>query len=136
MRGVYLACPGCDGPMSAVTIADAGLTVPVCELCRGVWFDWFDGEASGLALGFDTHAVATPPTRPAGRCPRDGDQLVEQPYLDAGPEVGRCPTCMGLFAPRAKIAALQAFHSRIPARAPEPIERTSLLARLWHAFVE
>ena len=59
--------------------------------------------------------------------------MVERPYLDAGPVVERCPTCLGLFARREQVAELAAFHERIPVDAPEPIVwvscARSLLAR-------
>jgi hypothetical protein len=48
--------------------------------------------------------------------------------------VQRCPTCLGLFAPRSQIEPLQHFHERMPEKDREPIERSSLLSRLWHAF--
>lgn len=72
--------------------------------------------------------------RPDAACPRDGTHLISQPYLGAGPRVARCPSCLGLFARRSQIGDLQKFHERLPEEAPEPIERTSLLARIWHAF--
>jgi hypothetical protein len=104
-----------------------------CESCLGVWFDWFDGEMSALAqklpvLDGGAHA------RAGGQCPRDGAILMPHPYLDAGPRVDRCPECLGLFATRAQVRALAEFHDHIPEESPEPIERASLLARLWHAF--
>jgi len=68
-------------------------------------------------------------------CPRDGTPLEPHAYLDVGPTVQRCPTCLGLFAPRAQIEPLQRFHERMPSMPHEPIERSSLLSRLWHAFV-
>lgn len=113
---------------------DAEVTVDRCESCHGVWFDWFDGETSGLAQKLVTIAVAAPSGHRGGACPRDGAALEAHPYLDAGPPVERCPTCLGLFAGRPQIAALQKFHERMPENSPEPIERTSLLSRLWHAF--
>lgn len=120
--------------MADFALAPAEITVDVCQVCRGVWFDWFDGETSALAKYLDTMTVRAPTGGPIGRCPRDGGALSEHAYLDAGPKVQRCETCLGLFAPRAQIAALQGFHRTMPERSPEPIERTSLLARLWHAF--
>jgi Zn-finger nucleic acid-binding protein len=121
--------------MSEMRLADVNVAVDVCGVCRGVWFDWFDGETSALARHLDTEAVTAPPSVPGG-CPRDGSVLETRPYLDTGPPVHRCPTCLGLFAPRAQIAALQAFHEGMPQTKHEPIERTSLLQRLWHAFVD
>jgi Transcription factor zinc-finger len=120
--------------MSELRLAEIDVTVDVCEVCRGVWFDWFDGETSALAEHLDTETVDAPPSV-VGHCPRDGSALESRAYLDAGPPVHRCPTCLGLFAARAQIAALQAFHQRMPLTTHEPIERTSLLQRLWHAFV-
>ena len=62
--------------------------------------------------------------------------MVERPYLDAGPVVARCPTCLGLFARRALVAELAAFHERIPVDPPEPIVWVSWLERFWHAFIK
>lgn len=118
--------------MSEVRL-ESDITVDVCVACRGVWFDWFDGETSALATQLDTDAIHAP-SSVAGPCPRDGTALETHPYLDAGPIVQRCPTCLGLFAPRSQIGALQRFHERMPDKAQEPIERSSLLSRLWHAF--
>jgi hypothetical protein len=135
VRGEYLLCPACRGRLLAVTLDQVDATVHVCDGCRAVWFDWFDGESSALAQHLDTHAPTAPAVRAGeGACPRDGATLVEQPYLDAGPRVWRCQTCLGLFAPRERIAALQAFHARMPDGAHEPIVHRSLLARLWNAF--
>jgi Zn-finger nucleic acid-binding protein len=135
VRGGYLVCPGCGGAMQPYDLGgDDGVVVSRCQECQGVWFDWFDGETSRLAHGMEQLAGQhIPEMRPGGSCPRDGVVLEGHPYLDAGPKVARCPQCLGLFAGRSQLAALADFHERIPA-SPEPIERTSLLARLWYAF--
>jgi Zn-finger nucleic acid-binding protein len=110
------------------------LEVERCQTCLGVWFDWFDGETSALAHALPHAEVDARASRRGGSCPRDGAQLHTQPYLDVGPRVDRCPECLGLFAGRAQLAQLADFHTRMPEASPEPIERTSLLARLWYAF--
>jgi Zn-finger nucleic acid-binding protein len=119
--------------MAEILVEDR-LTVDRCLGCHGVWFDWFKGETSAIATQLRRVVAAMPRARSGGSCPRDGARLVEQPYLDAGPRVDRCPTCMGLFASDDQVDALRAFHERMPESSPEPIERTSLLQRLWHAF--
>jgi hypothetical protein len=122
LRGTCMTCPGCGGPMVELEIAldrDGAadpIVVEVCESCRGVWFDWFDGEISALACYLEPVDVSAPRGRAGGACPRDGAQLVDEPYLDQGPLVGRCPTCYGLFVRRDRIPALQEFHSRMPDR--------------------
>ena len=131
-RGAILACPACAGAMVETKLDEVGVTIDVCRDCRGVWFDWFDGEVSSLARHLDTDP-GQPRTLATPRCPRDGQGLEPQAYLGSGPRVWRCQGCLGLFAARDQIAALQDFHHVMPNTA-EPIERTSLLARLWHAF--
>lgn len=110
-----------------------------CTSCHAIWLDWWRGEASGLARNVPPLGVGSPGA-PAGRrggaCPRDGTALVERPYLDSGPVVERCPTCLGLFARRELVAPLAAFHERIPVDAPEPILWVSWLERFWHAFIK
>ncbi len=134
-RGAFLVCPACAGPMLEVRVGEEQAAVDVCETCRGVWFDWFDGETSDLARSIPTVDGSAPVGKKNGACPRDGAPLETHAYLDSGPEVERCPTCLGLFAPRARIPQLRAFHQRMPeTKAPDPVRRESLLARLWHAF--
>jgi Zn-finger nucleic acid-binding protein len=115
-------------------LALEGTDAQRCQSCFGAWFDWFDGETSGLAQRVPVLGEGAPQSHSGGVCPRDGVRLEQHPYLDAGPPVDRCPECLGLFAGRPQIAALAEFHERMPEKSPEPIERTSLLARLWHAF--
>jgi Zn-finger nucleic acid-binding protein len=131
-RGSYLVCPGCGGPMSALDVS--ATTVQRCESCHGAWFDWFDGETSGLARRMPVLDGDAPRSRSGGACPRDGEKLEPLEYLDGGPSVDRCPHCLGLFAGRAQLQALAEFHEHMPEDSPEPILRASLLARLWHAF--
>jgi hypothetical protein len=107
-----------------------------CGSCHGIWVDWWRGEASGIARRVPPRPGQAPVGQRGGACPRDGTTLVERPYLDSGPVVERCPTCLGLFARRAQVAPLAAFHERIPVEAPEPIVWMSWLSRFWHAFVK
>jgi len=109
-------------------------TVQRCQSCHGAWFDWFDGETSGLAHRMPVLGGDAPRSRSGGACPRDGGRLESLEYLDGGPPVDRCPLCLGLFAGRAQLQALAEFHEHMPEDSPEPILRASLLARLWHAF--
>jgi hypothetical protein len=133
-RGAVLACPACDGQLVETQLDEAGVHVDVCRACLGVWFDWFDGEVASLSRHLGAAVTRTEGLRPDAACPRDGAHLISQPYLETGPRVARCPSCLGLFALRSQIADLQRFHDRLPEAPPEPIERTSLLARIWHAF--
>lgn len=107
--------------------------IQLCESCHGAWFEWFDGETSGLAQRVPILDGDAPRARSGGICPRDGARLETQPYLDGGPAVDRCIDCLGLFAGRAQLAELAAFHEHMP-EGSGPIVRGSLLARLWHAF--
>ena len=113
-----------------------GVRYHECEACFGIWVDWWSGEPSGVARLVPVLDPGGPVGKRGGACPRDGDALVLRPYLDAGPVVERCPTCLGLFAPRARVAALAAFHERIPFDPPELIHFPSLFTRFWHAFIK
>jgi Zn-finger nucleic acid-binding protein len=134
-RGAFLTCPACQGPMREreIEVDEERVAIDACESCSGVWFDWWDGESSALALALPPAEPRGPRGRSGGRCPRDGATLFEHPYLDHGPIVERCPSCFGLFAPRAQIEPLKAFHARMP-EAGEERHPTTLLSRLWHAF--
>ena len=140
-RGAFLSCPACTGPL-AEWRADSDeddvseAVVFACGACRGVWLDWFGEEPTRVARRVEPAPGNGPEGRAGGSCPRDGSALVLRSYLDAGPVVERCPTCLGLFASRAQLAPLAAFHERIPFEAPEPIVWVSWLTRFWHAFVK
>lgn len=110
--------------------------VDECTSCHGVWLVWWGGEASGVAQTVPARPGSSPTGARGGQCPYDGTTLIDRAYLDSGPVVERCPTCLGLFARREQIAELAAFHERIPVDAPEPIVWVSFLSRFWHAFVE
>jgi hypothetical protein len=120
--------------MAPVELPQAGVSVDVCGVCRGIWFDWFDGEVGALSQHLDTDAVAGAGNNPQPRCPRDDAPLLRLPYLHQGPLVARCPVCFGLYAPREQVAELQRYHRRMPLDPEEPLERRSLLARLWYSF--
>jgi hypothetical protein len=107
-----------------------------CGACHGIWVDWWDGEASGLARRVPPRDGAAPTGKRGGACPRDGASLVDRPYLDSGPVVERCPTCLGLFARREQVPELAAFHEHIPVDAEYPIVWVGWLERFWHAFIK
>ena len=141
-RGAFLSCPACTGPLAEWRSSDEhddgrGENVAfACGACRGVWLDWFGEEPTRVARRVEPAPGNGPEGRAGGSCPRDGSALVLRPYLDSGPVVERCPTCLGLFASRAQLAPLAAFHERIPFDAPEPIIWVSWMTRFWHAFVK
>ena len=142
-RGAFLSCPACTGPLAEWRARDENdgpsggeSVVFACGACRGVWLDWFGEEPTRVARRVEPAPGDGPEGRAGGSCPRDGSELVLRPYLDSGPVVERCPTCLGLFASRAQLAPLAAFHERIPFDAPEPIIWVSWMTRFWHAFVK
>ncbi|HEY2746971.1 MAG TPA: hypothetical protein VGL86_20250 [Polyangia bacterium] len=134
-RGAYLACPACGGAMVEWREGDDDDFYCECGDCRAIWVDWWHGEASSIARTVPAHTGGAPSGQRGGACPRDGTALVERPYLDSGPVVERCPTCLGLLARREQVGELAAFHEHIPVDAPEPIVWVSWLERFWHAFI-
>lgn len=137
LRGAFLTCPACGGPMAERTLpALDDAAFHECIACFGLWIDWHAGEASQMARLVPSPPGPAPARAHGGACPRDGTPLGERPYLDSGPLVERCPTCLGLFAARDQVAPLAAFHERIPVDTPEPIVWVSLLSRFWHAFIK
>ena len=135
-RGAYLACPACGSAMVEWREGEDENVYCECPTCRGIWVDWWHGEASGIARTVPPHPGPTPGGHKGGACPRDGTALVDRAYLDSGPVVERCPTCLGLFARRDQIVPLAAFHERIPLDSLEPIVFASWLDRFWHAFIK
>ena len=102
-----------------------------CPSCGGVFLEFFDGEPSALARGLDRRPDLAPTGgRPQGgdhRCPDCGEPMVIRAYLDQGPEVPRCETCLAVFltpALRVEMARLRL------ARDPEATEDEGWMHKL------
>jgi Zn-finger nucleic acid-binding protein len=90
----------------------------VCDVCEGLWVDWFDGEVIAVAIEAEAARLdrgTPPPSRPrtpttgSGACPRCRRALVAELYrfadakeddLITGVELMRCADCAGAFVPR------------------------------------
>jgi hypothetical protein len=126
-----------ESPAPNRSVDDAGdETYSECESCHGIWVDWYREEPSMIARRVPSRPSHASRGQRGGACPRDGTALTERPYLDAGPVVERCPTCLGLFARPAQVRALASFHERLAFEPHEPIMWVSWLSRFWHAFVK
>ncbi|HEU4405506.1 MAG TPA: zf-TFIIB domain-containing protein [Polyangiaceae bacterium] len=123
-------CPACSTLMSGRAAGEA--LVDVCPACRGVWLDWFDGDAPPVArelapLSRPSHALVAPAPE-GGRCPRCQAALYAEPYAGPeGPEIMRCGECAGSFVPRSAFDALAALTTD---EAPEPEAPASFFRRL------
>jgi len=136
-RDAHITCPACGDAMAWRRPPDEGDdSYWQCTTCAAIWIDWWGGEASGIARALPVRPGQSSSGQRGGACPVDATAMVERPYLDAGPVVERCPTCLVLFARREQVAELAAFHERIPVDAPEPIVWVSWLDRFWHAFIK
>lgn len=102
-----------------------------CASCGGVFLEFFDGEPSALARGLEKRSDL-PPTGGRGHggdhlCPDCGEPMVIRPYLDQGPAIPRCETCLAVFltpALRHEMAQLRL------AREPEESEERGWMDRL------
>lgn len=123
-------CPGCSTLMGARTAGEA--LVDVCPACRGVWLDWFDGDAPPVArelapLSRPSHGLIEP-TPEGGHCPRCQAALYAEPYAaPTGPVIMRCGECAGTFVPRGAFDALAALET---GEAPEPEAPAGFFRRL------
>jgi Zn-finger nucleic acid-binding protein len=87
----------------------AGATsVHVCVTCKGLWIDWFDGEASVVAQLAGQLSIPRAPIAAIQRatCPDCRSALTLQPYGPGGPALWRCSECAGTFVPRGSFEAL------------------------------
>jgi len=120
------ACPGCSAPMTRVPLEDPArgdepIEIDRCDLCGGTFLEFFDGEPIGLAKGAvasaperRTEAAAAPP-----RCPDCEIVMVERAYLDVGPMLARCDTCLAVYVSRERLEELAATRMK-PADDAEP----------------
>ena len=84
--------------------------VDLCARCGGVYLDFFDGEPGDLARGGVTYfppGEDTPEVIPDHlTCPDCGTAMTPYRYLDQGPSIGRCDSCLAAFATPAQLQRL------------------------------
>jgi len=83
-RDTPFLCPACTRPMET---RQAGATsVHVCVTCKGLWIDWFDGEASVVAQLAGPLSIPRAPIAAIQRatCPDCRSALTLQPYGPGG----------------------------------------------------
>ena len=115
-RSAALLCPCCPETLRPILLT--GATVDLCDHCGGVWFDWFDGDASSLAREL---APVTPAEGLASggqlRCPRCVVALHDEVPPGCALPVLRCSSCAGFFASALSLRELAALAS-VPDDAP------------------
>ena len=88
--------------------AQPGTEIDRCDRCGGTFLDFFDGEPIGLAgSALESAPQRRPqlPERPV-TCPDCERPMVDRPYLDEGPLLARCDTCMAVFVSAERLEAL------------------------------
>jgi hypothetical protein len=106
--------------------------IDLCERCGSVFVEFFDGEPVEISRVLSGHlAAAAAIERPAVLlCPDCQKEMVLRPYLDTGPEVARCESCLALFATPDDLRALCA----IEVEEAEPSWLTRTVLRLRSLF--
>lgn len=110
---------------------DDGLVeIDRCNRCGGIFLELFDGEPIGLARGVVASTPARSSDRPArpARCPDCETPMVERPYLDEGPMLWRCETCLAVFVSRDRLEELASTRVRRNDEAAPPSWLDRLLA--------
>lgn len=110
-----------------------GAQIDHCELCGGVFLEFFDGDPGELCRGILEralkHSGGSQPTT-TNLCPDCSIPMEPRRYLRDGPAISRCGGCMGLFATPSQLLALAAH-----AEPEQPASANSLLQRLRSFFV-
>lgn len=129
-------CPLCDLPMEQVAVplaAEETAEVDLCAVCGGVFLEFFDGEPGDLARGVLRHLAAAhrQPREAAGplTCPDCGTHMAPRPYLDLGPDVGRCDSCLAVFATPPQLRQLAKMVLSDASAAPSFFNRLANLFR-------
>ena len=111
-RDGAIACPFCARPMTRLSVDAPGgdpVEVDRCASCGGVYFDYNDGETSGLATRLVASASGGAPPLRQARCPECDEPMHPMAYLDTGPELHRCAGCLAAAATPETIRALARF---------------------------
>jgi Zn-finger nucleic acid-binding protein len=100
------ACPACATPMDAVPVSgdpsdpQARAEADVCAKCGGMFLEFFDGEPAAISRDILRNTDVKPTVSlnvGTLRCPDCAEEMVRKAYLDQGPELARCETCMAVF---------------------------------------
>ena len=142
-RGAVLRCPACGAPMRAEPTRTA--EAQVCDVCDGLWIDWFEGEVGAIAVekeaararrGTPLPSRASQPPSGTGACPHCARALGAELYrfadakddeLITGVELLRCPECAGAFVPRGSAHLL--LERAREAKTQTPMEAIRALVR-------
>lgn len=110
-----------------LTVDTETVELDVCTRCGGVFFDYFDGEPGALARRLEVSFVRRGiPDNPV-HCTDCEEPMTLTEWLDNGPSLFRCTSCMAIFATPEMIAQLAVF-------TVEPEPEPSWFARLWRSF--
>ena len=101
------------------------IVVDLCEACRCVFIEYFDGDAANIARALQTESLMqaealTDLSRPADayagdeyrdppHCPECDVPMQLMLYLEQGPPVHRCNQCMATLATARQVAALARY---------------------------
>ncbi len=129
------ACPACATPMDEVPArsdpADPGVGAQIdrCPRCAGLFLEFFDGEPSAISRGLRGRADVAPGpgSEPVSglRCPDCESTMTRRRYLDDGPELSRCESCLAVFLTPGEVEELARL-----TLAPEEQREPSWLDRL------
>lgn len=97
-----------------------------CGGCGGMFLEFFDGEPSAISRGLAERTELTPSARPASgdaiSCPDCEAPMIRRAYLERGPELLRCDTCLAVFLRPWEVARLAALELE-PRAEPSWLER-------------
>ncbi|MFK7991261.1 MAG: zf-TFIIB domain-containing protein [Sandaracinaceae bacterium] len=93
------ACPGCRTPMREVPLSGVSADVDVCDTCDGAFLEFFDGEPVALAQAMLSVVRLDGPVLLHDElvCPDCVAPMPRRAYLEQGPDVPRCETCLAVF---------------------------------------
>lgn len=112
-----------------------GAEIDLCERCGGVFFDFFDGEPGNLSRSLvdlqQTPVIRATADQPA-RCPDCDRPMTLTRYMERGPVLRRCDSCVGVFVNHDQIEAMASFVAE--ERPEDDGDRRGLFRRICGLF--
>lgn len=109
-----LKCPKCNTPTLKSFKTSEGVTVDLCDKCKGLWLDKGEtAKSAEMESDFPDYKYSMSTARKVSlKCPKcQADMVIVKYYQDSALEVEHCEKCGGIFLDAGEISKVESVSS-------------------------